>query len=221
MTQSEGQRVVHFEEEDDQTLNDFLDWVSLASDIDKYDQSNDRVTLMTLHTAKGLEYPVVLITGLEEGLLPHFRSISDSQQLEEERRLFYVGITRAKSRLYLSSAYSRRYFGKDQRSNPSRFLGELPLELMKCNTFDDLYDYRNLKHKSSSLTDEGIELNYIESPDKESRLDNHNLNKGQGVEHSVFGKGIILKVEGNDENAKVTVMFRVAGKKTILASFLE
>ena len=176
---------------------------------------------MTLHTAKGLEYPVVLISGLEEGLLPHFRSISDSQQLEEERRLFYVGITRAKNKLYLTSAYSRSYFGKDQRSNPSRFLSELPLELMKCNTFDDLYDYRNLKQKSSNYIDEGIELTYIDSPDNESQGSNHKLNKGQGVEHSVFGKGIILKVEGNGDNAKVTVMFRGAGKKTILASFLE
>src|SRR5205807_1272343 len=111
---------------------EFLDHAALVSDQDAYDETSP-VSLMTLHTAKGLEFPVVLIAGLEDGLFPHSRSIGEAQQLEEERRLFYVGMTRAENKLYLTSARFRRYFGNmdQQVSEPSRFLAEIPEQLIE------------------------------------------------------------------------------------------
>src|SRR5947209_18849178 len=113
-------------------LREFLDHAALVSDQDAFDERSP-VTLMTLHTAKGLEFPVVLIMGLEDGLFPHSRSIMEAPQLEEERRLFYVGMTRAEHKLYPSSARYRRYFGNmdQQVSEPSRFLAEVPEELVE------------------------------------------------------------------------------------------
>jgi DNA helicase-2/ATP-dependent DNA helicase PcrA len=113
-------------------LREFLDHAALVSDQDSYDEQAP-ITLMTLHTAKGLEFPIVFIMGLEDGLFPHSRSIGDANQLEEERRLFYVGMTRAEEKLYLSSARFRRYFGnaEQQVSEPSRFLTEIPQELVE------------------------------------------------------------------------------------------
>src|SRR5262249_30794915 len=113
-------------------LRDFLDHAALVSDQDAYDEASP-ISLMTLHTAKGLEFPVVLIMGLEDGLFPHSRSIMEAAQLEEERRLFYVGMTRAEHKLYLTSARYRRYFGNmdQQMSEPSRFLAEIPQELIE------------------------------------------------------------------------------------------
>src|SRR6185436_1969644 len=113
-------------------LREFLDHASLVSDQDAYDEKSP-ISLMTLHTAKGLEFPVVLIMGLEDGLFPHSRSITEAPQLEEERRLFYVGMTRAEHKLYLTSARFRRYFGNmdQQVSEPTRFLTEIPQDLVE------------------------------------------------------------------------------------------
>lgn len=212
-------------EENENDLASFLDWISLASDIDRFDTEREKVTLMTLHMAKGLEFPYVFIAGLEEGLLPHFRSLTENSQIEEERRLFYVGITRAQRQLYLSGASSRRVFGKEQSSLPSRFIDELPAELLEAGSFDD-----DIKRNSYSLLKKRYDadksdMNYIGGDDKKEHTENKSsektLKKGQGVEHSKFGRGIVLGVDGSGKNAKVTVMFRGHGKKTIVASFLN
>lgn len=208
-------------EDEDSSLNDFLDWISLASDIDRFDQDKDKITLMTLHNAKGLEFPYVFITGLEEGLLPHFRSIGEIKQLEEERRLFYVGITRTMKKLYLSSASSRRFFGKKQPSIPSRFLNELPRELLNWRSFDEDYKLSRYKRKTVDNYEKDFELNYIDDISTNNNKRKSKIKKGQGVEHSKFGKGIVLNVEGSGNNTKVTVMFKGVGKKKILASFLN
>jgi DNA helicase-2/ATP-dependent DNA helicase PcrA len=113
------------------TLEDFLENVALVSDTDNYDQSADAVTLMTLHNAKGLEFPVVFMVGMEEGLFPHINSMMEPQELEEERRLCYVGMTRAKKRLYLTCATSRMLYGAIQSNPPSRFVSEIPEELIE------------------------------------------------------------------------------------------
>ena len=114
------------------TLGGFVDQLSLLSDADEEDGANNaRVWLMTMHSAKGLEFPVVMISGLEEGLFPHSRSADDEAELEEERRLCYVGITRAERRLVLTSAARRRVFGEYQSSEPSRFIDEIPAELIE------------------------------------------------------------------------------------------
>ena len=116
--------------EPEQALMRFLEDVALMSDADEYDEKVDAVTLITLHAAKGLEFPVVFITGMEEGLLPHMRSFDDPAQMEEERRLAYVGVTRAKDRLYLLRAFRRAMMGQGSHNPPSRFLKDLPPELV-------------------------------------------------------------------------------------------
>jgi DNA helicase-2/ATP-dependent DNA helicase PcrA len=113
-----------------ETLEEFLENVALASDLDKLDRAAEAVTLMTLHNAKGLEYPIVFIVGLEEGLFPHANSLVDPTELEEERRLCYVGMTRARERLYLTYAQSRLLYGGLQYNMPSRFLSEIPEDLI-------------------------------------------------------------------------------------------
>ena len=116
--------------EPEQALMRFLEDVALMSDADEYDEKVDAVTLITMHAAKGLEFPVVFITGMEEGLLPHVRSFDDPAQMEEERRLAYVGVTRAKDRLYLLRAFRRAMMGQGSHNPPSRFLKDLPPELV-------------------------------------------------------------------------------------------
>src|SRR5205823_13643660 len=115
----------------DAGLAQFLEEVSLVGEQDEYDEEESTVTLMTLHIAKGLEFPVVMIVGMEDGIFPHFRSMTDAAALEEERRLAYVGITRAQERLYLTHAWSRTLFGQTQYNPPSRFLGEIPEALLE------------------------------------------------------------------------------------------
>jgi DNA helicase-2/ATP-dependent DNA helicase PcrA len=115
--------------EPDAGLEQFLEQVSLIGEQDEYDEDASSVTLMTLHIAKGLEFPIVFIVGMEDGIFPHFRSMTDAAALEEERRLAYVGITRARQRLYLTHAWSRTLYGQTQYNPPSRFLGEMPEHL--------------------------------------------------------------------------------------------
>ncbi|KKQ90264.1 MAG: ATP-dependent DNA helicase PcrA [Berkelbacteria bacterium GW2011_GWA1_39_10] len=114
-----------------ENLEDFLEQVALVADIDNYDQNTEAVTLMTLHNAKGLEFPIVFMVGMEEGLFPHVNSMFEPANLEEERRLCYVGMTRAEKRLYLTYAVSRMLFGAVQSNAPSRFIAEIPEELVE------------------------------------------------------------------------------------------
>ena len=116
--------------EPEERLSAFLEGAALVSDVDSLEEGTDAITLITLHQAKGLEFPVVFIVGLEEGLLPHSRSIDDPDQMEEERRLFYVGMTRAKDRLYLTRAFRRGLWGNTAAVKPSRFLGDVPQRLI-------------------------------------------------------------------------------------------
>ncbi|GJM16061.1 MAG: DNA helicase [Thermodesulfobacteriota bacterium] len=205
---------VEFQKErEEPTLNDFLDSVSLASDLDNYSENSDQVTLMTLHSAKGLEFPVVFIVGMEENLLPHFNSTINGQ-VEEERRLFYVGITRAKEKVYLAGAARRMVFGKQQGSIPSRFISELPEELINLETrkFEGSYQSKKAK-RSSTITTSIPTRNY---------QDTGRYKVGQKIVHSAFGEGLIKKVEGSGDDAKVTIFFpSVGGHKKIIASYLE
>ncbi|MCK5391465.1 MAG: UvrD-helicase domain-containing protein [Deltaproteobacteria bacterium] len=199
-------------ERDKPTLNDFLDNVSLASDLDNFSEDADKVTLMTLHSAKGLEFPVVFIIGMEENLIPHFNSTRNGQ-VEEERRLFYVGITRAKEKVYLAGATRRMTFGKQQACIPSRFISELPKELIKWENFDySLMDKTRGSKRSSTKPISRTRITY----EKSGRY-----RVGQKVVHSSFGEGLIKKVEGSGDEAKVTVFFPAYGFKKIIASYLE
>ncbi|MCZ6638920.1 MAG: UvrD-helicase domain-containing protein [Candidatus Dadabacteria bacterium] len=199
-------------ERDHATLNDFLDSVSLASDLDNLIENSDQVTLMTLHSAKGLEFPVVFIVGMEENLLPHFNSTMNGQ-VEEERRLFYVGITRAKEKLYLAGATKRMIFGKQQWAIPSRFISELPKELIKWENFE----YGLMKETGSSKKSSTKPI----SKTRKTYENSGRYKVGQKVAHSSFGEGLIKKVEGSGDKAKVTVFFPGHGLKKIIASYLE
>jgi len=199
-------------ERDKPTLNDFLDSVSLASDLYTFREKVDQVTLMTLHSAKGLEFPVVFIIGMEENLIPHFNSTMNGQ-VEEERRLFYVGITRAKEKVYLAGATKRMIFGKQQGCIPSRFISELPKELIKWENFDySLTDKTRSFRQSSTKPISRTRITY----EKSGRY-----KVGQKAVHSSFGEGLIKKVEGAGDEVKVTVFFPGYGFKKIIASYLE
>ncbi len=194
------------------TLSDFLDLVLLATDEDREDSEEGKVSLMTIHAAKGLEFPVVFVVGLTEGLLPHQKSMSTQEELEEERRLFYVAITRAKQLLYLSYASSQTAAsGRAYGARRSAFLDDLPPEHV-------IYESRR---KELSGRDFDI---YSDPPLEKIACDSggvgHGLRPGQKVNHSVFGPGVVKRVEGEGDKAVATIDFFGSGVKKILASFL-
>jgi DNA helicase II / ATP-dependent DNA helicase PcrA len=193
----------------DGQLTDFLESVSLVSDQDEYDEEAGSVTLMTLHIAKGLEFPVVFIIGMEDGVFPHYRSMGDQAELEEERRLAYVGITRAQQRLYLCHAWSRTLFGTTSYNPPSRFLGEIPLELLRSLEGDE---------------DEGSIIGAGgRSPIREAvvtgRRQPLQIGAGDTVVHDKWGEGVVLDVSGAGTDAEATVRFEDAGEKRLLLAY--
>jgi len=199
------------ERSENPTLEGFLEEVSLITDIDRWDNTKDAVTLMTLHAAKGLEFPVVFIAGLEEGLFPLSRSLESTSELEEERRLFYVGITRAKERLFLSYALHRRRFG-DMTNLRSRFLDEIPEELLEVE------DFVSPTAEAFAKADLGrVETFYPETANMYDSL----LQVGTRVIHSHWGEGQIIQREGSGENLKLTVVFRGGIRKKLLAKYAD
>ncbi len=188
-------------------LATFLQNVSLVSDTDELEDEADAVTLITLHQAKGLEFAVVFIIGLEEGILPHRRSFDDPEQMEEERRLCYVGITRAKKRLYLLRSYRRSLFGGSTANPPSRFLKDIsPHLITPRGLWEDIAspaassDFRQSLQPSDGL------------------LSAVTLKVGDHVRHSKFGSGIVMNCSPTRDDHELTVVFEVAGVKKLLAS---
>ena len=212
------------------TLPGFVDQLSLLSDVDEEAGARDaRVLMMTLHSAKGLEFPLVIISGLEEGLFPHSRSAEDEAELEEERRLCYVGITRAQRRLVLTSAARRRVFGEYQSTDPSRFVDEIPVELIEelPTTFATPYTasfpqftaggYRRRgPYRGRVREDEGA---YAYEDEDQSVLSG--LTPGMRVRHPHFGLGTILSVEPLEDDVKLVVRFGSVGQKTLRAKFAK
>ena len=212
------------QEEEGASLETFLDKVSLVSDVDLYEDKGNRVSLMTLHCAKGLEFPVVFIVGIEEGLLPHYRRGDEIEDLEEERRLCYVGITRAKERVFLSRAERRSTFGVGRANLASRFLDELPLELIQTEErkgrVESLFDQGphwddHFQQSGKGMDDvpgeshpagEGVVL----SPEGFFAL-----KAGMRVRHPKFGEGRVRSVEGMDEDQKATIFFQSGGSKRL------
>ena len=211
-------------------LREFLDHAALVSDQDAYDERSP-ISLMTLHTAKGLEFPVVFIMGLEEGLFPHSRSIMEAPQLEEERRLFYVGMTRAEQKLYLSSARFRRYFGNmdQQVSEPSRFLSEIPQELVE--EVGERPRKPVLKYEGTSYNTVDAVMKVLGGAQKQSTPSYKSpagKNKPAGtwtlgtrVKHAKYGYGTILRTEGSGDDLKLTVSFISHGLKKMIAKYAE
>ena len=181
-------------------LSGFLEEISLVSDIDQADFNSDSVTLMTLHAAKGLEFPVVFMTGMEETIFPHSRSLYDASEMEEERRLCYVGMTRAKEELYLISASSRMLYGGVQHNPPSRFLSEINSELVQ-ETGSDIFS--TVDNSFSPRVDSG-EVRYVPE-----------LSEGDGVRHKIFGEGTVVELNGD----AATIYFKGKGTKKLNISF--
>jgi DNA helicase-2/ATP-dependent DNA helicase PcrA len=216
-------------------LGQFLDHAALVSDADDYD-ADARITLMTLHSAKGLEFPVVFLVGLEEGLLPHSRSLLDSQMLEEERRLCYVGMTRAQNVLILTRAASRRRYGDQmaESSRASRFLREIPPGLLEdlskrgADRGERHYEYEPSEENAEE--DREIALanarQFFGLPGgraapvkRKGAVDGFKL--GSRVRHPKFGYGTILRLEGNGEETKLTISFPGYGLKKLVAKYAE
>jgi ATP-dependent DNA helicase UvrD/PcrA len=189
-------------------LEEYLQNISLQTDIDNVDEDEESVKLMTMHNAKGLEFDNVFIVGLEDGLIPHSRSIYDSGNVEEERRLFYVGITRAKKQLKLSYCRTRRTYESVQTAFPSRFLSEIDEDLIQQETYN-YYEMQAPRYSANKKQKHVI----IES-EKYFKI-------GQKISHDKFGKGVILNVEGKGEDAKLTISFTGGKLKKIVGTFIK
>jgi len=207
------------------SLESFLEKVSLVTDVDLYEDKGNRVSLMTLHCAKGLEFPIVFIMGIEEGLLPHYRRGEEIEDMEEERRLFYVGITRAKERLFLSRAEERSTFGVGRANLPSRFLDELPIELMQFeerkgsmgSLFSQETPWSEDTHQTEIMV-EGLSQESLFSEGDGVVLSPEGffpLKIGMRVRHQKFGEGRVKLVEGMDENQKAMIFFQNVGAKRL------
>ena len=216
------------------SLGGFVDRLSLLSDVDKEEGTREaRVLLMTLHSAKGLEFPVVVISGMEEGLFPHSRASQDEAELEEERRLCYVGITRARSRLVLTSAARRRVFGDYQGTQPSRFLEEIPPDLVEqeFSTLSSPYaatrggwDYRPNPYGRGRRPGRGGRAREdVDTFDyaREDQSAPAGLAPGRKVKHGQFGVGTVMSVEELDDDTKLVVRFSSVGTKTLRAKYAK
>jgi DNA helicase-2/ATP-dependent DNA helicase PcrA len=211
------------------SLGGFVDRLSLLSEADEEQGSkNARVWLMSMHAAKGLEFPIVFIAGMEENLFPHSRSSEDQDELEEERRLFYVGMTRAESRLFLTGAARRRFFGEYQSTEPSRFLDEVPAELVERITPVYSSSHANFAHahyefRTNPYSRGGRPARFKEEAPRYEDEDQSvmGVRVGMRVRHAQFGVGTVLAVEEHTDDYKITVRFNNVGQKKLLARFAK
>jgi DNA helicase-2/ATP-dependent DNA helicase PcrA len=184
-------------------LADFLEQIALVTDQDEYEDAESTVTLMTLHTAKGLEFPAVFVVGMEDGVFPHYRSMGDPSQLEEERRLAYVGITRARERLYLTHAWSRNLWGGSSFNPPSRFLGEIPEAFVKLHQVEGASG-----GDGNGAGRSGIQQRAVPT-----------LVAGDTVIHDRWGPGVVLEVFGAGQRAEAKIAFEDQGEKRLLLAY--
>ena len=209
------------------TLSGFLEEIALYTDLDNLSEDDDKVVLMTLHSAKGLEFPYVFITGMEEGIFPGQQALFEPGELEEERRLAYVGITRAKKELYLTGAAQRMLFGRTTRNRPSRFISEIPAELLKIEDETERF--------GSYFTGERPDGGYIRQPARPAQSGGRpvppppprprpaeepfTLKVGDRVLHNTFGEGSILKIEPMGNDHLLTIHFDKVGSKRLMATY--
>ncbi len=217
------------ESAEDKTLRAFLEEIALVADVDSIDLESGQLTLMTLHNAKGLEFDTVIVTGLEEGLFPHYNSIDDADAIEEERRLFYVGMTRARRRLYLTFAGMRRRMGLMEGGIPSRFLSEIPAECLEAPREPAAASRGHAIGGRDSLwgrTPRGFDEYAQAGPSDDhvysqevvvSRVPRYEV--GTRILHERFGKGIVRRVEGEGDQMRVTVIFDAGGERKFIAQY--
>ena len=237
---------MEFEEENaENSLAEFLESITLASDIDGMEETEDSVTLMTLHSAKGLEFPVVFLIGMEEGLFPSYRSIGEKRELEEERRLCYVGITRAKEYLYLTCAKQRTIFGSTSCNKISRFIEEIPQELLegadeltKTSKFNENAEWKYGNNRMTTYVITGSQTNKqtqpkygfrtaesflkniaVSSEVKQTETDLSKYKTGQTIYHKKFGEGIITEIATEGYDLKLDIAFEKVGHKRLMARY--
>jgi DNA helicase-2/ATP-dependent DNA helicase PcrA len=212
------------------TVDEFLEQVSLVADTDELDDEDSSVVLMTLHSAKGLEFPAVFLIGLEDGVFPHLRSLTDPDELEEERRLAYVGLTRGMERLYLTHAWARTLYGATQYNPPSRFLDEIPDHLVEQvqgerrasrvrsgSDWGGVRPWTSRREEARERTVDGALR--PSTPPAPSGADKLGLRVGDDVRHNTFGEGVILSIQGEGDKAEARVNFAGVGEKTLLLSW--
>jgi DNA helicase-2/ATP-dependent DNA helicase PcrA len=208
------------------SLGGFVDRLSLLSEADEEEGAKEaRVWMMSMHAAKGLEFPIVIVAGMEEGLFPHQRSLQDEEDIEEERRICYVCLTRARERLILTSASRRRVFGEYQSTEPSRFLDEIPTELVRKleavthapSWATPRYELRNPygRRTTPSAREQPAKTYAYEDEDQSA-----SVKLGQKVRHKQFGVGTVVGIEEHgDDDHKITVRFASVGTKKLIARF--
>ncbi|MDQ6697088.1 MAG: DNA helicase PcrA [Actinomycetota bacterium] len=227
---------------DVESVDEFLEQVSLVADTDELTDDDSSVLLMSLHAAKGLEFPSVFVIGMEDGVFPHLRSLTEPDQLEEERRLAYVGITRARQRLFLSHAWSRMLFGSTQYNPPSRFLDEIPERLVeqiegsrrasRAGSWGESSASWDLPRRESGISsqrrssasrermvDAAIAAGRTGRADPPGHRNPQALRIGDDVRHAKWGEGIVLDLEGNGDKAEIVVRFPEAGEKRLLLAW--
>lgn len=228
----------YMEETEEPSLSGFLEEIALYTDLDNLSEDDDKVVLMTLHSAKGLEFPYVFITGLEEGIFPGQQAIYEPTELEEERRLAYVGITRAKRELYLTGAAQRMLFGRTTRNRPSRFVGEIPGELMKTEDETERFGsyHSGYGERTGYGSGYGARQTTVYQPNKLGSspapapaaprprpavpaAEPFTLKTGDRVYHKTFGEGSILKIEPMGGDHLLTIHFDKVGAKRLMATF--
>ena len=197
------------------TVEDFLEQVALVNDVDSFEQEESKVTLMTLHAAKGLEFPIVFLGGLEEGLFPHSRTLMNPEEIEEERRLAYVGITRAEKELYISNATTRTVFGRTSSYLPSRFIDEIPAELV-----DSLRAKRRIPDDIKPTVPRHMSV--ANRPVTKPIIRNEVIadwKVGDTAIHSKWGNGKVVNVSGEGAGMKLTIEFPTQGVRVVMAKF--
>ena len=216
--------IKNFEEDygDEADLSTFLEDIALQTDIDNYDEEADSVVMMTMHSAKGLEFPVVFIPGMEEGIFPSFSSTMDPEELNEERRLAYVGITRAKEKLYLIKCQSRMLFGSTNRNMPSRFVREIPGEIVELTGME-----RKIKEPMANREPYATEktsgfkghTEFVKQPAGTAGSASYSV--GDMVKHKVFGEGMVVKTERMGNDTMLEIAFDKVGTKILMANFAK
>lgn len=216
--------------EDFESVNEFLEQVSLVADTDDLDDDDSSVVLMTLHSAKGLEFPTVFMIGLEDGVFPHMRSLGEPRELEEERRLAYVGITRARERLSVSHAWSRMLHGMTQYNPPSRFLDEIPEELVvdaegsrarrRSSSFGSGgWSSKDRQQQRMSNRESKVHAALTPKGPESSGAETLGLKVGDDVMHAKWGEGVIIDITGSGDKAEARVRFPGIGEKQLLLSW--
>jgi DNA helicase-2/ATP-dependent DNA helicase PcrA len=214
----------YVEDNDSPTLAGFLEEIALYTDIEQYNDGDDAVVLMTMHSAKGLEFPHVFLVGLEEGLFPGMRAIGDHDEMEEERRLCYVAITRAKQTLTISHARQRMLYGRTNAAMASRFLREIPEDCVirkggyhpraEQSNYSFSRDYGNHSKPARDVLKQQIRSSELTTAVKTAYLE---LNKGDMVQHAAFGRGMVLSVMKMGGDALLEIAFDQIGTKKLMA----